>query len=137
MTRTTDISTTASDITQPFTTTTEQSRPIIKTDSHPTPFTYHPPSPSTSIQTTQLPQSERTITDASPSADPAAGGKPHGNGMAVIAGVSATVVVLVLLAAVIITCTVVMVYVVKKHAPQSRGFTRLSVTSTEKNAVAI
>ena len=91
-------------------------------------------------QTRPTIKSEQTTTDASPSADSATGEKPHGHGMAVIAGVSATVVVLGLLAAVIIICTVVVVYVVKiKRAPQSRGFTRLSVISStdSKNATAI
>ena len=54
-----------------------------------------------------------------------------------IAGVSVTVVVLVLLAAAIITAVVV--YLVRrKMGPQSKGFTKLSMTNLQEgNAVDV
>jgi uncharacterized protein HemX len=92
--------------TQALPTTTEYKIPIHHTHSHP-----HPPPTTT----------EHNITPPrTPNADSVLGGH-HGPGVAVIAGVSASVVVLVVLAAVVITAIVV--YVVwKKQAPQSRGF---------------
>jgi hypothetical protein len=127
-------------------TTTEYKIPTHHTHSHP-----HPP-PTTAEQhhitsppstekprvsyyetTTQLPSTEK-ITNAA-NADSALGGH-HGPGVAVIAGVSVSVVVLVVLAAVVITAVVVFV-VWKKQAPQSRGFSKLSMTSMDKNAVAV
>ncbi len=82
--------------------------------------------------TTQLPSKEQT-TDAN--TDSSLGGQ-HGPGVAVIAGVSVSVVVLVVLAAVVVTAIVVFV-MWKKQAPQSRGFSKLSVTSADKSAVAV
>ena len=80
-----------------------------------------------------LTQSSEAITaDVDTNADSAA----HGAGVAVIAGVSATVVVMVLLAAIVITAVVVYL-VVKTRAPQSRGFTRLSTINFENKAVAV
>ena len=81
---------------------------------------------------TQLPRSEQTTADVDTNADSAA----HGNGVAVIAGVSATVIVMVLLAAAVIMAVVVYL-VVKTRAPQSRGFTRLSTISFENKAVSV
>ena len=88
--------------------------------------------------TTQLPQSEQTTTDSGVSndADSSLSGGQHGHGVAMIAGVSVTVVVLVVLAVAVVTAVVV--YLVrKKMAPQSSGFTKLSMTSLENNAVAV
>lgn len=118
ITHRTDSSTTAQ---EHFTTTAaEQTRPILpETDHHPTSFTY-----------------EQT---ASPSADSAEGGRggKHGNGVAVIAGVSVSIVALVLLSAAAIIIVVVVYLVRKKQAPQSRGFTRLPVISTDNKAVPV
>ena len=139
VTHRTDSSTTAP---EHFTTTAaKQTRPILpETDHHPTSFTYHPPSPSTSIQTThdQLPQNQTEQT-ASPSTDSAGGGGggKHGNSAAVIAGVSVSIVALVLLAAAAVIIVVVVYLVRKKQAPQSRGFTRLPVISTDNKAVPV
>lgn len=140
ITHRTDSSTTAQ---EHFTTTAaKQTRPILpETDHHPTSFTYHPPSPSTSIQTThdQLPQNQTEQT-ASPSTDSAGGGGgggKHGNSAAVIAGVSISIVALVLLAAAAVIIVVVVYLVRKKQAPQSRGFTRLPVISTDNKAVPV
>lgn len=67
--------------------------------------------------------------------DSSTGGQ-HGPGVAVIAGVSVSVVVLVVLAVAVITAIVV--YLAwKKQAPQSKGFSKLSMTSMENNAVAV
>jgi hypothetical protein len=81
----------------------------------------------------KIPTHHPQTTDAN--ADSALGGQ-HGPGVAVIAGVSISVVVLVVLAAVVITAVVVFV-VWKNQAPQSRGFSKLSMTSKDKNAVAV
>lgn len=127
--------------TQALPTTTEHKIPTHHTHSHP-----HPPPPTTTEQhnitpppstekphityetTTQLPSREQ-VTDS-------AFGGQHGPSVAVIAGVSVTFVVLVVAAAVVVTAVVV--YVVwKKQAPQGRGFSKLSMTSMENNAVAV
>ena len=83
-------------------------------------------------KTPPLPHSEQTTADVDTNADSAA----HGNGVAMIAGVSATVIVIVLLAAAVITAVVVYL-VVKTRAPQSRGFTHLSTINFENKAVAV
>ena len=57
--------------------------------------------------------------------------------MAVILGVSVSIVALVLLSAAAIITAVVVYLVRKKQAPQSRGFTRLSVISTDNKPVAV
>lgn len=103
-----------------------------KPHSHPSP----PPStekPHITYETTTQSPSREQVTGTN--SDSAFGGQ-HGPGVAVIAGVSVSVVVLVVAAAVVVTAVVV--YLVwKKQAPQSRGFTKLTMTSTEKNAVAV
>ena len=77
--------------------------------------------------TTQLPPSEQTTMDTDANADSAAG-EQHGHGVAVAAGVSVMVVVLVLLAGAVVMAIVVYL-VKKKQAPQSKGFTQLSMTN--------
>ena len=76
--------------------------------------------------TTQLPPSEQTTMDTDANADSA--GEQHGHGVAVAAGVSVMVVVLVLLAGAVVMA-IVMYLVKKKQAPQSKGFTQLSMTN--------
>ena len=79
---------------------------------------------------------EQITTDTDVNADSSAGGQ-HGPGVTMTAGVSVLVIVLVLLAAAVITA-IVLYLVRKKHAPQSKGFTKLSMTNMqESNGVAV
>jgi cobalamin biosynthesis Mg chelatase CobN len=101
--------------------------------------THHTQSSEANITTTQLLRNEQTTTDPADvdvNAD-SSSGRQHGPGVAMTAGVSVTVVVLVLLAAAAVTAVVV--YLVrKKMAPQSKGFTKLSMTNLkESDAVAV
>ena len=87
--------------------------------------------PHITYETTTQPPSREQVTNF----DSAFGGQ-HGPGVAVIAGVSVSVVVLVVAAAVVVTAVVV--YLVwKKQALQSRRFKKLTMTSTNNNAVAV
>ena len=79
---------------------------------------------------------EQTASLSTDSAEGGRGGK-RGNSVAVIAGVSVTIVALVLLAAAAIITAVVVYLVWKKQAPQGRGFTRLPVISTDNKAVPV
>ena len=112
--------------------------PHSTTEKHVPTTTHHSTQFSEGVtSTTQLPWNEQTTTDTDANADSSSGGQQHGPGVAIIAGVSVTVVVLVLLAAAIITAVVV--YLVrKKMAPQSKGFTKLSMTNLQEgNAVDV
>jgi hypothetical protein len=107
--------------------------PHSTTEKHVPTTTHHNQSSEADTATTKLPpRNEQTTADpdADVNADSSSGGQ-HGPGVAMTAGVSVTVVVLVLLAAAAITAIVV--YLVrKKMAPQSRGFTKLSMTNLKE-----
>ena len=96
----------------------------------------HPPPPPPSTQKSRVTYETTTQLSSREQGTDSAFGGQHGPGVAVIAGVSVSVVVLVVAAAVVVTAVVV--YVVwKKQAPQGRGFSKLSMTSMENNAVAV